>query len=187
MTLSYGELKKGMPIELDGEPYAIVDYERTKMQQRAPVMRIRFRALRTGRIFDKTFNGYDVKFSVASVERRKAEYIYQDGDLYYFMDQETFEQLPLNKDQIADSLPYLIEQTPVELVLYEDDPISIELPLNVELKVADTDPGFKGDTATGGNKPATMETGLVVQVPLFVNVGETIRVDTQEGKYQARV
>lgn len=187
MTLSYGELKKGMPIELDGEPYAIVDYERTKMQQRAPVMRIRFRALRTGRIFDKTFNGYDVKFSVASVERRKAEYIYQDGDLYYFMDQETFEQLPLNKNQIADQLPFLIEQTPVELVLYEDEPISIELPLNVDLKVADTDPGFKGDTATGGNKPATMETGLVVQVPLFITIGETIRVDTQEGKYQARV
>ncbi len=187
MTLSYGELKKGMPIELDGEPYAVVDYERTKMQQRAPVMRIRFRALRTGRIFDKTFNGFDVKFSMAAVERRKAEYIYQDGDLYYFMDQETFEQLPLNKDQIEDSLPYLIEQTPVDLVLYEEEPISIEIPLNVELKVADTDPGFKGDTATGGNKPATMETGLIVQVPLFINVGETIRIDTRTGEYQSRV
>lgn len=187
MTLSYGELKKGMPIELDGEPYAIVDYERTKMQKRAPVMRIRFRSLRNGKIVDRTFNGFDVKFSLASVERRKAEYIYKDGDLYYFMDQESFEQLPLSKDQIEESLPYLIEQTPVDLVLYEDGPISIEIPLNVELKVVETDPGFKGDTATGGNKPATMETGLVVQVPLFIDIGETIRIDTRTGEYQARV
>ena len=187
MTLSYGELKKGMPIALDGEPYAVVDYERTKMQQRAPVMRIRFRSLRTGRIVDRTFNGFDVKFAVADVERRKAEYIYQDGELYYFMDNETFEQFPLNGDQISDSLPYLIEQTAIDLVLYQDEPISIEIPLNVDLKVTDTDPGFKGDTATGGSKPATVETGLVVQVPLFIDVGETIRVDTRTGEYAGRV
>ncbi|MXY44149.1 MAG: elongation factor P [Dehalococcoidia bacterium] len=187
MTLSYGELKKGMPIALDGEPYAVVDYERTKMQQRAPVMRIRFRSLRTGRIVDRTFNGFDVKFTVADVERRKAEYIYQDGELYYFMDNETFEQFPLNADQISDSLPYMIEQTAVDLVLYQDEPISIEIPLNVDLKVTDTDPGFKGDTATGGSKPATVETGLVVQVPLFIDVGETIRIDTRTGEYAGRV
>ena len=187
MTLSYGELKKGMPIALEGEPYAVVDYERTKMQKRAPVMRIRFRSLRTGRVVDRTFNGFDVKFTVADVERRKAEYIYQDGDLYYFMDNETFEQFPLIGDRIADSLPYLIEQTAVDLVLYQDEPISIEIPLNVDLKVTDTDPGFKGDTATGGSKPATVETGLVVQVPLFIDVGETIRVDTRTGEYAGRV
>ena len=187
MTLNYGELKKGMPIDLDGEPYAVVEYERTKMQQRAPVMRIRFRSLRTGRIVDRTFNGFDVKFALADVERRKAEYIYQDGELYYFMDNETFEQFPLNGDQIADSLPYLIEQTTVDLVLYQDEPISIEIPLNVDLTVTDTDPGFKGDTATGGSKPATVQTGLVVQVPLFIDVGETIRVDTRTGEYAGRV
>ena len=187
MTLNYGELKKGMPIDLDGEPYAVVEYERTKMQQRAPVMRIRFRSLRTGRIVDRTFNGFDVKFAIADVERRKAEYIYQDGELYYFMDNETFEQFPLNGDQIADSLPYLIEQTTVDLVLYQDEPISIEIPLNVDLTVTDTDPGFKGDTATGGSKPATVQTGLVVQVPLFIDVGETIRVDTRTGEYAGRV
>ena len=187
MTLSYGELKKGMPIALDGEPYAVVDYERTKMQKRAPVMRIRFRSLRTGRVVDRTFNGFDVKFTIADVERRKAEYIYQDGDLYYFMDNETFEQFPLIGDRISDSLPYLIEQTAVDLVLYQDEPISIEIPLNVDLRVTDTDPGFKGDTATGGSKPATVETGLVVQVPLFIDVGETIRVDTRTGEYAGRV
>ena len=187
MTLSYGELKKGMPIALDGEPYAVVDYERTKMQKRAPVMRIRFRSLRTGRVVDRTFNGFDVKFAIADVERRKAEYIYQDGELYYFMDNETFEQFPLVGDRISDSLPYLVDQTPVDLVLYQEEPISIEIPLNVDLKVVETDPGFKGDTATGGSKPATVETGLVVQVPLFIDVGETIRVDTRSGEYAGRV
>ena len=187
MTLSYGELKKGMPIALDGEPYAVVDYERTKMQKRAPVMRIRFRSLRTGRVVDRTFNGFDVKFSIADVERRKAEYIYQDGELYYFMDNETFEQFPLNGDQITDALPYLIEQTTVDLVLFQDEPISIEIPLNVDLKIVDTDPGFKGDTATGGSKPATVETGLTVQVPLFIDIGETIRIDTRTGEYAGRV
>ena len=187
MTLSYGELKKGMPIALDGEPYAVVDYERTKMQKRAPVMRIRFRSLRTGRVVDRTFNGFDVKFTIADVERRKAEYIYQDGELYYFMDNETFEQFPLNGDQITDALPYLIEQTTVDLVLYQDDPISIEIPLNVDLKIVDTEPGFKGDTATGGSKPATVETGLTVQVPLFIDIGETIRIDTRTGEYAGRV
>ena len=187
MTLSYGELKKGMPIALDGEPYAVVDYERTKMQKRAPVMRIRFRSLRTGRVVDRTFNGFDVKFTIADVERRKAEYIYQDGELYYFMDNETFEQFPLNGDQITDALPYLIEQTTVDLVLFQDEPISIEIPLNVDLKIVDTEPGFKGDTATGGSKPATVETGLVVQVPLFIDIGETIRIDTRTGEYAGRV
>ena len=187
MTLSYGELKKGMPIALDGEPYAVVDYERTKMQKRAPVMRIRFRSLRTGRVVDRTFNGFDVKFTIADVDRRKAEYIYQDGELYYFMDNETFEQFPLNGDQITDALPYLIEQTTVDLVLFQDDPISIEIPLNVDLKIVDTEPGFKGDTATGGSKPATVETGLVVQVPLFIDIGETIRIDTRTGEYAGRV
>ena len=187
MTLSYGELKKGMPIALDGEPYAVVDYERTKMQKRAPVMRIRFRSLRTGRVVDRTFNGFDVKFTIADVERRKAEYIYQDGELYYFMDNETFEQFPLNGDQITDALPYLIEQTTVDLVLFQDEPISIEIPLNVDLKIVDTEPGFTGDTATGGSKPATVETGLVVQVPLFIDIGESIRIDTRTGEYAGRV
>ena len=103
------------------------------------------------------------------------------------MDNETFEQFPLVGDRISDSLPYLIEQTTVDLVLYQDEPISIEIPLNVDLKVVDTDPGFKGDTATGGSKPATVETGLVVQVPLFIDIGETIRVDTRTGEYAGRV
>ena len=187
MTIGYGDLRKGMAIELDGEPYVVVDYERSKMQQRAPVMRVRFRSLRTGRIVDRSFNGYDVKLTPASVEHRSAQYIYEDGDLYYFMDSKNFDQVPLSRDQLGDSLPYLIEQTNVDLVFYQDQAIAIELPITVELKVAATDPGHKGDTAQGGTKPATLETGLAVQVPLFVDVGETVRVDTRTGQYLARV
>ena len=187
MTIGYGDLKKGLPIELDGEPYAVVDYERSKMQQRAPVMRLRFKSLRTGRVVDRTFQGYDVKLTLASVEHRNAQYIYEDGDLYYFMDTESFEQFPLAREQIEATLPYLVEQTTVDVVFYDDKPIAIELPITVELKVAETTPGFKGDTAQGGIKPATLETGLVVQVPLFVDAGQTVRVDSRTGQYLARV
>ena len=108
MTIGYGDLKKGMSIELDGEPYSVMDYERSKMQQRAPVMRIRFRNLKSGRIVDKTFSGYDVSFTPASVDRRTAQYIYQDGDFYYFMDNETFDQFPMNQDQISEALNFMV-------------------------------------------------------------------------------
>ena len=187
MTIGYGDLRKGLAIELDGEPYAVVEYERNKMQQRAPVMRIRFRSLRTGRILDRTFQGYDVKLTPASVENRKAQYIYSDTDLYYFMDTESFDQFPMSRDQMEDSLSYLIEQVTVDVVFYDGQPIAIELPVTVELQVTETAPGYKGDTAQGGTKPATLETGLQVQVPLFVGQGEKIRVDTRKGEYLARV
>jgi elongation factor P len=186
MTIGYGELKKGMSIELDGEPYSVVDYERSKMQQRAPVMRIRFRSLRSGRIVDKTFSGYDVSFTPASVDRRSAQYIYRDGDFYYFMDNGTFDQFPMSSDQIANSLNFMVEQTEVELIFYEDNPISLELPITVDLEVSDSPPGVKGDTATGATKLATLETGLELQVPLFVNQGDTIKVDTRTGTYISR-
>ena len=187
MTLSYGDLKKGMAIELDGEPYSVVDYESKKMQQRAPVMRVRFRSLRTGRVVDRSFSGYDVKLTPASVQHRGTKFLYEDGGIYYFMDTETFDQFPLSRENIEDSIPYLVDETEVDLVLFEDTPIAIDLPTTVDLKVTQTDPGLKGDTAQGGTKPATMETGLIVNVPLFVNEGETLRVDTRSGEYQSRV
>ena len=187
MTIGYGDLRKGMAIELDGEPYVVVDYERTKMQQRAPVMRIRFRDVRTGRVVDRTFQGYDVKLTPASVERRSAQYIYDEDNLRYFMDTETFEQFPLSTEQMGDSLRYLVEQMTVDLVFYRGEPVAIDLPITVNLKVAETAPGFRGDTAQGGTKPATLETGLLVQVPLFVAEGETIKVDTRSGEYLSRV
>ena len=187
MTIGYGDLRRGMSIDLDGEPYAVVEYERSKMQQRAPVMRIRFRSLRTGRVTDRSFQGFDVKFTPAAVDRRKAQYIYQDGDLYYFMDRETYEQFPIDRDSIEDSLQYMVEEAAVDVVLYDDRPIAIEMPITVDLKVASTEPGFKGNTAQGGSKPATLETGLLVQVPLFIETGETVRVDTRSGEYLSRV
>ena len=186
MTLNYGELRKGMAIELDGAPFIVVDYERSKMQQRAPVMRIKFRDLVSGRLVERTFSGFDVGFTMADVERRSAQYIYQDDTFYYFMDTESYEQFPLSEDQIRDELQFLVEQTTVDLVLFRENPVAIEMPITVELEVTETDPGFKGDTAQGGSKPATLETGLVVNVPLFVNQGDRLKVDTRTGQYLSR-
>ena len=126
MSIGYGDLRKGMAIDLDGEPHIVVEYESRKMQQRAPVMRVRFRAIRSGRVVDKTFNGYDVKLTPAAVERRNAQFIYEEDDLYYFMDDETYDQFPLSKDSMPDALPFLIEQMTVEMVFYEDNPIAID-------------------------------------------------------------
>ena len=186
MTIGYGDLRRGLPIELDGEPYTVVEYERTKMQQRAPVMRIRFRSLRTGRIVDRSFAGYDVKLTPAAVDRRKAQYIYSDGGLYYFMDSGSFEQFPLPKEEVEEALPYLKEGMDLELVFYRDEAIGVKLPNSVELEVTETPPGFKGDTAQGNTKPATLETGLTVRVPFFVETGQRIRVDTRTGEYLER-
>ena len=186
MNVNYGELRKGMAIEMDDAPFIVVEYEQRKMQQRAPVMRIKFRELTTGRLIDRTFSGYDVDFKLADVERRSAEYIYQDDNLYYFMDTASYEQFPLSDSQITDALQFLVEQTEVDLVLFRDNPVAIELPITVNLEVAETVPGLRGDTAQGGTKPATLQTGLVVQVPLFVNQGELIKVDTRTGQYLSR-
>ncbi len=187
MAISYGDLRKGMAIDLDGEPHVVVEYERSKMQQRAPTMRIRFRAIRTGRVVDKTFSGYDVKLDTAAVERRDAQYIYREDEMYFFMDTESFEQFPLSVDQLGDVTRYLVEQVEVELVLHDGNPIAVDLPITVDLKIAETGPSFKGDTAQGGTKPATLETGLVVNIPLFVDTGETVKVDTRSGSYLSRV
>ena len=165
----------------------VVDYERSKMQQRAPTMRIRFREIRTGRVLDRSFSGYDVKLTPADVERRSAQYIYDEDDLCYFMDTESYDQFPLLKEQISAELNYLKEEMTVDLVFYEDNPISLELPITVDLQVVDSPPGLKGDTATGATKPATLETGLLIQVPLFVNEGEYVKVDTRNATYLSRV
>ena len=186
MTIGYGELKKGMSIEIEGEPYTVVDYERSKMQQRAPVMRIRFRNLLTGRVVDKTFSGYDVSFTPADVERRKSQYIYQDGDFYYFMDNESYDQFPMDQGQVADTLDFIVEQTEVDLIFFKGTPITLELPITVDLKVINSPPGVRGDTATGASKEATVETGLMLQVPLFVKEGDVIKIDTRTGQYISR-
>ncbi len=186
MTISYGDVKKGMAIELDGHPYIVVEYEWSKMQQRAPVVRMRLREVRTGRVVDRTFQGYAVKLTPANIQRRNAQYIYEENGLHYFMDTETFEQFPVSKEQIGDAVRFLAEQATLDLVFYQDEPIAVEMPITVNLKVAETEPGVRGDTAQGGTKSAKLETGVVVQVPLFVDVDETVKIDTRTGEYLSR-
>ena len=144
MTISYSDARKGMAIEIDGEPYIIVEYEWSKMQQRAPVVRMRLRDVRTGRVSDRTFQGYDVKLTPANIERRNVQYIYEENGLYYFMDTENFDQFPLSEEQIGGAVRFLAEQATLDLVLYQGDPIAVEMPITINLKVTEADPGVRG-------------------------------------------
>ena len=187
MSLNFSDLSKGLVIELDQQPWQIMDYERHKMQQRAPVTRIKLKNLLTGAVVERTFQRYDTAFSVADMDTRSTQYIYSDGDFYYFLDQETFDQYELTREILGTALEYLKEQAMVEVVFYKGAAININLPTHVELTITETAPAFRGDTAQGGNKPAILETGLKVNVPMFVTQGTTIRVDTRTGAYTERV
>ena len=187
MTVSWGDLRKGMTLEIDGNPYEVVEYERAKMQQRAPVTRMRLRDLRSGRIVEKTFQGYRTDWTLADVQTRPAQYLYYDGHDYILMDLENFEQYHLGPEHLGESAGYLKENMEVEMVFYKGEPINVRLPFFVDLKVVETPPGVKGDTAQGGTKPATLETGITIQVPLHINSGDTIKVDTRTGEYLERV
>jgi len=184
--ISTGELKKGATIELDGKLMSILDYSHIKMGRGSAQVRIKFRDVRSGSITEQTFQA-GTKFTRARVERREMQYLYNDGEFFYFMNTETFEQIPVTADKVGDANLYLKENDNCELVLFGEEVIGIELPMTVELTVTQTEPGFKGDTATGGSKPATLETGLVVQVPLFVDEGTKIKVNTESGSYIERV
>jgi len=184
--ISTGELKKGATIELDGKLYSIMDYNHIKMGRGSAQVRIKLRDVRSGAITEQTFQA-GTKFQRARVERREMQYLYSDDQFYYFMNTETYEQIPVTKDKVGDANKYLKENDLCEVVLYGDEVIGVELPITVELTVTQTDPGFKGDTATGGTKPATLETGLVIQVPLFIEEGTKVRVNTETGSYIERV
>ena len=149
-------------------------------------MRTKIKNVVQGNVLERTFSPTE-RYPRAHVESKTMEYLYQDGDLYYFMDMETYEQLPLGSELVADAMPYVKENSPVEVKFFKDKAFSVEPPNFVELKVTQTDPGVKGDTATGATKPATLETGAVINVPLFVNEGDVIRVDTRVGEYMSRV
>ena len=187
MVIGFGDLHRGIAIELDGAPYKVEDYYQQKMQQRAPVYHIKLRNLITGQLLDKTFSGYGIKLSRAQVENRPVQFLYEDGGLYYFMDMSSFEQYPLSGETLGDAVNYLTDQAEVEVVFWRDTPISVELPTTMNLVVTETPPGYKGDTAAGGTKPATVATGLSVNVPMFINPGDTIKVDTRNGAYVERV
>ena len=184
--ISAGDFRKGLTIEIDGQVYTIVDFQHVKPGKGAAFVRTKIKNIVTGTILEKTFSPTE-KFPRAHVETKEMQYLYNDGNLYYFMDIETYEQIPLNKEQVEDAMVYVKENMNVYIKFFKGEAFSVEPPNFVELEVAHTEPGFKGDTATGGSKPATLETGAVVNVPLFVNTGDIIRVDTRTGEYIERV
>lgn len=186
MTIGFGDLRKGVTIEVDGQPYEVVDYERHKMQQRAPVTRLKLRNLKDGKMMERTFQSYTTEFSLAQVEERPAQFLYSDGSFYNLMDMETYDQFQLSKEQLGDGVNYLKEEAIVDVIFFKGDVINVHLPTFVELEVVETPPGFKGDTAQGGTKPATLETGITVQVPLFITNGERVKIDTRSGGYIER-
>jgi len=180
-----GELRKGITIELDGKLYQVIDYQHVKMKRTA-LARLKLRDIRDGHTIEQTFQSSE-KFVRARLDYRSMQYLYNDGDLYYFMDEENFEQMPISANQLGDTLNYLKEGMSVQVSSYKGEVVGVELPITVELEVVDTEPGFKGDTATAGNKPAKLETGITIQVPLFINTGDIIKVDTRDGSYLERV
>ncbi len=182
--ISGSELRKGIIIELEGKLYQIVDHQHIKMKRTA-LARLKLRDIRDGHTIEQTFPS-DEKFTRARLDFRSMQYLYNDGDLYYFMDEESFEQMPLSTSQLGDALNYLKEGMSLQVSSYKGELVGVELPITIELKVADTDPGFKGNTATAGTKPAKLETGITIQVPLFINEGDIIKVDTRSGSYLER-
>jgi elongation factor P len=184
--ISGSELRKGITIELDGELYQVLDYQHIKMGRGSAQVRLRLRDIRAGHTIEQTFQSSE-KFIRARLDYRRMQYLYNDGDLYYFMDEENYEQTPLSITQLGDAVNYLKEGMSLEVSSYKDELVGVELPITVELQVIDTGPGFKGDTATAGNKPATLETGITIQVPLFINTGDIIKIDTRTGSYLERV
>jgi elongation factor P len=185
-VISTAELRKGATIEMDGKLYSILDYSHIKTGRGSAQVRLRLRDVRSGGTIEHTVQS-GTKFQRAVVERREMQYLYGDDQFYYFMNTESFEQIPVTADKVGDAAKYLKENDLCEVVLFGEEVIGVELPMTVELTVVETDPGFKGDTATGGTKPAKTETGLVVNVPLFVEEGTKIRVNTDSGAYIERV
>ncbi len=178
------ELRKGVIIELEDKLYQVVDYQHVKMKRTA-LAKVKLRDINAGHTIERTFQS-DERLVRVRLDSRQMQYLYNDGNLYYFMDQENFEQTPLTSGQLGDALNYLKEGNSVEVSSYKGEIVGIELPITVELEVVETDPGFKGDTATAGTKPAKMETGITIQVPLFINEGDIIKIDTRTGTYLER-
>ena len=183
--ISTNDFKPGSAFEMEGDLLSIVNVEHIKLARGSAVIKAKLRNIRSGSIFEQSFRSGD-KFKIVRLENSEATYLYGDGDLYHFMDTSSYEQLALARDMVEDSLPFMKEGNPVKLVKYEDTVIGVEVPINVELTVTQTDPGLKGDTVSGTTKPATLETGAQIQVPLFINQGDVIRVDTRSGSYMER-
>ena len=183
--ITAGDLRKGVTFEMDGKIYIVVDFLHVKPGKGAAFVRTKLKNIVTGQVIEKTFNPVE-KFEKAHIERKEMAYLYNDGGLYYFMDNETYEQIPLNHDQVEDALLYITENMNCTIQFYKGEAFSVEPPNFVELTITECEPGLQGDTSKAGTKPATVETGLTLQVPLFVNNGDKIRIDTRTGTYMSR-
>ncbi len=178
--VSASEFRKGVTFEMEGNVYNVVDFLHVKPGKGSPFVRAKLKNVISGQVIEKTFNPSE-KFQNAVIERQEMQYLYNEGNLFYFMDTKTYDQIPLNKEQVEDALNFIVENMTVQIVSFKGVPFSIVPPTFVELTIVDCEPGVQGDTSKAGYKPAKLETGLVIQVPLFVNQGEKIRVDTREG------
>jgi elongation factor P len=184
--ISTGELRKGVAIELDGDLWQILDYHHIKMGRGSAQVRITLRNIKRGQTIERSFQA-GTKWPRAQLERRPVQFLYRDGDDFHFMDTDSYDQFSLTADQLDDAVGFLKDGMTLDRTAYQGETIGVELPVSVDLTVADTEPGFAGDTAQGARKAATLETGKVIQVPLFVDRGDTVRVDTRTGEYLTRV
>ena len=184
--IAAGDFRNGVTIELEGNVYQIIEFQHVKPGKGAAFVRTKLKNIKSGGVVEKTFRPTE-KCPKAHVDRKDMQYLYNDGDLYYFMDQESYEQVALNKDAVGDALKFVVENEVCKICSHNGSVFSVEPPLFVELTITDTEPGFKGDTATGASKPAIVETGAQVMVPLFVEQGDKIKIDTRTGEYLSRV
>ena len=184
-TITAGDFRKGMIFEMDGKPMLVVDFQHVKPGKGAAFVRTKYKNVMTGAVREEAFNP-SAKFEQVAVERKDAEYSYNDGDLYYFMDPETYDLVPIGKEMLGDNFRFVKENMVCKINSYKGKIFAVEPPTFVELEVTETDPGFKGDTATNVTKPATLETGAEVKVPLFINTGDKIQIDTRTGEYIGR-
>jgi elongation factor P len=185
-VISTGELRKGVVIELDGDIWQVLDYHHIKMGRGSAQVRMKMRNIKRGQTVERTFQAGE-KWPRAFLDKRQVQFLYSDGEQYHFMDSESYEQFAMTGEQLGDVTLYMKDGMTLDRTTYEGETIGIELPITMDLQVSQTEPGFAGDTQSGARKPATLETGLVVQVPLFVNEGDVIRVDTRTGDYLTRV
>ncbi len=184
--ISAGDFRNGVTFEMEGNVFQIVEFQHVKPGKGAAFVRTKLKNVITGAVVEKTFRPTE-KMPKAHIDRKSMSYSYNDGDLYYFMDNETFDMMPLGQDQLGDALKFVTENMNVTVLSYKGNVFGVEPPTFVELKIAETEPGFKGDTSTGATKPAVLETGAQINVPLFVDEGDVIRVDTRTGEYMERV
>ena len=183
--VSTNEFKTGLTVTIDNDPWHVVEFQHVKPGKGTAFVRAKMRNLATGAVVERTFNAGE-RLPNANIDRRAMQYLYQEGEMYVFMDNETYEQLELTKEQLGNGINFLKENMDVKVTSFEGRILGVELPNTVELVVVETEPGIRGDTATGGNKPATMDTGYVVKVPLFINEGDHLLIDTRSGEYIQR-